>query len=118
MHTQELETIKQFLKLTDDTTYDDMITDLVIETLAYTHRKTLPNELCWFVSKKIRKIMNIGNVSTEDSTTATNPNIKSISDGMTSITYHSITETVSSYDDLYGLSLSDKDYLKEFRRCL
>ena len=110
MVTSELITlIKTNLKINDDTK-DLIINDTIQDALNYCNLKGLPIELEPYIRKKVQAIINY---ELENGTTSIF-DIKSISEGDTSITYN-VDENISK-ETIYGLSITDKLALQSFRR--
>ncbi|HHT03009.1 MAG TPA: DNA-packaging protein [Bacteroidales bacterium] len=110
MLTSELVTlVKANLKVTGDEK-DLIINDIIQETINYCNLKELPVELEPFIRKKTQSIINY---ELENGTTSVF-DIRSISEGDTSITYN--VDNKTSKDTIYGLSETNKKALQSFRR--
>lgn len=110
MATDELvRKIKEHLNITDDTK-DLIISDVIQEALSYCNLSELPVELEPFIRKKVQVIINYEKQNGDSFVF----DIKSISEGDTSITYN-IDEN-NSKDAIYGLSSRDKKVLQRYRR--
>ena len=104
-----IELIKTNLKI-EDSTKDLIIKDIIQEVLNYCNLKELPVELEPFIRKKVQSIINY---ELENGTSSVF-DIKSISEGDTSITYN-VNDKVSK-ETIYGLSKGNKLDLQQFRR--
>ena len=100
--------VKESLKLEDDTK-DLIISDVIQDVLNYCNIKELPEALESFVRKKVQTII----LYEKEVGTETVFDVKSIHEGDTTITYN--TDEVSR-ETIYGLSESDKGFLRQFRR--
>lgn len=100
--------VKENLEI-EDGSKDLIIKDVIQECLSYCNLKGLPLELEPFVRKKVKTIIDYEKEFGTDNVF----DVKSISEGDTSITYN--TDEVSR-ETIYGLSEKDKQALMRFRR--
>lgn len=115
MYQEELLEIKRLVGIEEeDATQDFNITNTIMLVLSYTNRKKMIPELTYFVADKIKRIM--AHESNGGTLTGTGQ-VKSISDGMTSITYDTDSNN-TGYDFIYGLSEGDKAKLRLYRRVM
>ncbi|MFA9376234.1 MAG: hypothetical protein ACERKZ_05695 [Lachnotalea sp.] len=110
MTTEEMVTeVKKNLNITG-IERDIDIKDICQTVLNYCNLTDLPLELEQFIRKKVKSIINY---EVENGTTNVF-DIKSVSVGDTSYTYN--VDSNLSKETIYGLSISDKNTLKQFRR--
>lgn len=99
--------IKQELNIKDDSK-DTLIMDVLVDILNYCNLKELPLELHSFSRRKVEGIINYE----RDFGLIDGLDLKSIKLGDATVSI----ETNTSKSDVYGLSNSDKKYLRMFRR--
>lgn len=118
MYEKEVSEVKKILKIEElETKYDFTIKQLISKVLTYTNRNELNANLILFIAGKLDNIIKF---ETSNETKPTYTNVKSVSDGMTSITYNteSTEEMINNRNALYGLSDNDKSFLKCYRGIL
>lgn len=103
--------VKQNLNIKDEVR-DLTISDVITKVAVYCNLsfRNLPEELEPFVRKKVQTIISYE----EANGTGYQKEIASIKEGDGAITY--VTGSDSSDAAIYGLSATDKNYLKAFRR--
>ena len=101
--------VKENLEIIDDTK-NLIISDVIQEALNYCNLVELPLEVEPFIRRKVKTIINYE----AENGTSTVFDVKSISEGDTSITYN--VSDKSSKDTIYGLSDVDRKDLRKFRR--
>lgn len=94
--------VKENLNITDK---DLIIKDVIQDVLNYCNIIDLPEQAEPYIRNKVKSIINY-----ESKYSAAVFDIKSISEGDTSITYS------GSREDIYGLTAEDKRKLQSFRR--
>ena len=105
------ETVKENLKLTDDTRDLD-ISDVIFNVCDYCNlnQNELPELLEPYIRKKVKGIINYETVKG----TGYQQDIASIKEGDGSVTY--VTGGSNSREGIYGLTDADKTALRRFRR--
>ena len=105
------ETVKENLKLTDDTRDLD-ISDVIFNVCEYCNlnQNELPELLEPYIRKKVKGIINYETVKG----TGYQQDIASIKEGDGSVTY--VTGGSNSREGIYGLTDADKSALRRFRR--
>lgn len=105
------ETVKENLKLTDDTRDLD-ISDVIFNVCDYCNlnQNELPELLELYIRKKVKGIINYETVKG----TGYQQDIASIKEGDGSVTY--VTGGSNSREGIYGLTDADKTALRRFRR--
>lgn len=104
-----LNLVKENLGIQDEDK-DLIILDAIQDALNYCNLKELPEEMEIYIRKKAKSIIDYE----ADKESGAASEIKSISEGDTSITYN--VGIKSSRESIYGLSKDDKRTLSQFRR--
>lgn len=104
-----LNLVKQNLNIKDDEK-DLIIMDAIQDALNYCNLIELPEEAEIYIRKKAKSIIDYE----ADQESGAASEIKTISEGDTSITYN--VGIKSSKESIYGLSKDDKKALSQFRR--
>lgn len=104
-----LNLVKQNLRI-EGTDKDLIIEDVIQDAMNYCNLNKLPEEMEIYIRKKIKSIIDYENLNGRDTVF----DIKSISEGDTSITYN--VDSKTSKETIYGLSDRDKKNLQQFRR--
>lgn len=104
---ETIKKIKQELDIKDESK-DTLIMDVLVDILNYCNLKELPLELHSYARRKVQSIIDYES----DFGLVDGLDLKSIKLGDATVSI----ETNTSKSDVYGLSNSDKKYLRMFRR--